>query len=330
MSGDIILVTDNILSKRNEVELHSAGFTIRRLRRHLATEDELIASLHGATGYILGGIETVTDNVIDSAEGSLRAIVYTSTDYRVYIPGHEAATKRGIAIANCPGADSAATAEYALTLMLAMVRNIFDIGRTGALTDVAAYSLDELRLGIIGLGRIGTNFAILLRGLGLREVSYFSRTRREDLEQGLQIRYLPMNTLLSACNVVTLFPARSAGVVLNSDALARIEDDGLLINVAYPEAVDSAALIHELKRGRLRAAYDFPPTDNVEEALALPPGRFFWSNEYAGYNTTSALRVIGDMATDSIQNLLKEGTDRHLVNPEYQDFRSHRAREIIL
>jgi len=320
MSKKEILVTDNLLSLKNEQDLRNEGFEVYRLPKHHIIEDELIEALKGKAGYILGGIETVTEKVIESVD-TLQAIVYNSTDYTVYIPAHDAATKRGIAIANCPGSDSSATAEYALTIMLSMVRNVFDVGRTGKFTELMGRSLDELHIGIIGLGRIGRNFALLLKGLGVPRVSYYSRTRQETMETELRIQYRPKDEILSSCDIISIHTPRSAGVVLSEDDLAHISDDGLVINVSYPDAVDLGALVKEIKKGRLRAAFDFPPNNHFNEANTIPPGRFFWSNEYAGYNTTSVLRMIGDMATVSMINLLKKGTDRNLVNPEYRNYR---------
>ncbi|HML01901.1 MAG TPA: NAD(P)-dependent oxidoreductase [Candidatus Bathyarchaeia archaeon] len=317
-----ILVTDNFLSKENEETIYAAGFELCRLPVHCAAQDELIEALKGKSGYILGGIETVTAAVIKSVD-SLQAIVYNSTNYQVYIPACDKATKRGIAIANCPGADSTATAEYALTLMLAMARNIFDIGRTGKATEFIGRSLDELRVGIIGLGNIGTSFAHLLKNLGIQNVYYYSRTRHAAEETELGIQYVSKEDLLSSCNVVSIHTHRSAGEVVSSEELAQIQDGGIVINVSYPEAVNSASLIREIKKGRLRAAYDFPPNDVLEEARSVSPGQFFWANEYAGYNTSSALRLSGDMATASIINLLTTGMDTHLVNPDYLNYRTN-------
>jgi phosphoglycerate dehydrogenase-like enzyme len=326
MSNYSILVTGDVLSRRNEEQLESTGFDVERLSCRPTVEDELIAAINESTGYILGGSETVTEKVLENAN-TLRAIVYTSTSYRLYIPAYETATRHGIAIANCPGGDAAATAEYALTLILAMMRNIFDVGRTGNLTEFQACSIDALRVGIVGLGAIGTNLAVLLERLGVGELCYYSRTRREALESALRIQYRHKNELLSSCNVITVHTPRTAGVILNEQELACIPKGGLVVNVSYPEAVETRSLIKEIESGRLRAAFDFPPNDDYREACAIPPSRFFWSNDYAGYNTTSAARVIGDMATASMINLLTKGTDRHLVNPEYRQFRQHATPE---
>src|ERR1700678_3630091 len=97
IADNLILVTDNLLSSENERQLQTEGFEVVRLAKHSAGEDELIEAIQGKSGYILGGVEIVTENVLNSAR-MLKAIVYTSSNYTVYIPAYELATKLGIAI----------------------------------------------------------------------------------------------------------------------------------------------------------------------------------------------------------------------------------------
>jgi gluconate 2-dehydrogenase len=126
-----ILVTDSLfIFPEHEKVLTDAGFTIERLDKPAATEDELITALKGKEGYILGGIERLTNRVIDAADG-LKAIVFTGIGYKNFIPNWEYVTQKGIAIANAPDGPTNAVAEWAVTMALAMSRNIFDIGRAG-------------------------------------------------------------------------------------------------------------------------------------------------------------------------------------------------------
>ena len=107
-----ILITDSLfIFPEHEKRLRDAGFEITRLDKPKATEEELIEAVKGKHGYILGGVEHITDKVIVSAD-VLEAICFTGSDWRHFIPGHESATKKGIAIANCPGVNAAAVAEY--------------------------------------------------------------------------------------------------------------------------------------------------------------------------------------------------------------------------
>src|SRR4051812_30727160 len=119
-----ILITDSLfIFKQHEERLKAAGYEIERLDKPMATEEELIAAIKGKTGYILGGIEKVTDKVIAAAD-QLNAIVFTGSDWKAFITGYQSATDKHISIANTPGANSYAVGEYAITLMFAMIRNI--------------------------------------------------------------------------------------------------------------------------------------------------------------------------------------------------------------
>lgn len=125
-----ILVTDSLfIFKEHEEALRNAGYEIERLDKPEATEEELVAAVKGKVGYILGGIEKITDRVIEAAD-QLKVITFTGSDWQYFIPGHDLATKKGIGIANAPGANSGAVAEYTLAFMLAMTREIFDLGRS--------------------------------------------------------------------------------------------------------------------------------------------------------------------------------------------------------
>ena len=126
-----ILVTDSLfIFPEHEKMLRQAGYDIARLDKPAATEEELVRAIKGKVAYILGGIEKVTDAVINAAD-DLKVIVFTGSDWKQFIPGYALATQKDIAIANAPGANSYAVAEYTVALMLAMTRNVFELGRTG-------------------------------------------------------------------------------------------------------------------------------------------------------------------------------------------------------
>src|SRR5436190_9375955 len=126
-----ILVTDSLFIFDEHVKkLEAAGYEVERLNKPKATEDELCKAVKGKVGYILGGIEKITDKVIESAD-ELKVIAFTGADWQGFMPGWRAATKKGIKIINAPGANAFAVAEFALAVSLAMQRNLFELGRTG-------------------------------------------------------------------------------------------------------------------------------------------------------------------------------------------------------
>ncbi|MES2215775.1 MAG: NAD(P)-dependent oxidoreductase, partial [Patescibacteria group bacterium] len=291
-----ILITDNLfIFKEHEDKLRSAGFEIERLDKPQATEEELITAIKGKVGYIMGGIEKVTNKIIEVAD-ELKAIAFTGSDWKAFIPGHEAAAKKGIAIANAPGSNSYAVSEYAMTLMFAMLRNIFEMGRTGTKKFQTTHSLNELTVGIIGMGKVGTRLAVSLKGLGAHKVIYFSRTRKPDVEKE-GIEYVNKDDLLKSSDVIFLLVPKGTGKdFVDATDLKMMKDKALIINVGYGELIDKDALFQELQSGRLRAAFDDPMGEKFN---TLPLSVWFSSNESTAYNTVGANKTASDMATES-------------------------------
>ncbi len=196
MKGKILITDSLFIFPEHEKQLLDAGYECERLDTPTATEEQLIENLKGKVGYILGGIEKVTDAVIESTD-ELKAIIFTGADWLNFIPGHELATKKGIAIANTPGANAYAVAEYTLTLILAMIRNILELGCTGDKKFETTRSLNQLTVGIIGMGNIGSLMARHLHSLGAKEIIYYSRQQKPEIEKETGARFVSMDELLA-------------------------------------------------------------------------------------------------------------------------------------
>ncbi|HIA54972.1 MAG TPA: hypothetical protein EYN91_23300 [Candidatus Melainabacteria bacterium] len=307
-----VLVTDSLFIFQEHIDkLEAANCTVERLDKPAASEEELIEAIKGKHGYILGGIEHVTDKIIAAAD-CLEALVFTGTDWLHFVPGHEEATKRGIAVSNCPGANAIAVAEFAVTLMLAMQRNIFALGRTGDKSFQTCKSLLGARIGIIGLGTIGTAVARMLKGLGATDISYWSKRRKPKLEKEIGIQYKELHDLLRHSDVISLHASKAAGAgYIGAKELALLPDGALIIDTSFHGAVDKESLFSELHKKRLRAAMDHLPGDDFK---TLPADTFFYSNESTAYNTFDANKRASDIATSSMINLLCGKADKFVVN----------------
>jgi len=171
-----------------------------------------------------------------------------------------AATRRGVAVLNAPGANTISAAEHTLALLFALVRRVpwaAQSMREGA-WDRRSFAGIELRgktLGVVGLGRIGAHVARVARALGMHVVAhdpYLPAKRAEDLGVGLQ----PLDDVLAAADVVTLhLPLTDATRhLLDRDRLARMKRGAVLVNAARGELVDEAALVAAVKSGHLGGA----------------------------------------------------------------------------
>jgi len=311
MKGKILITDSLFITSENERQITDAGYGYERLDTPNATEEQLIEALNGKVGYVLGGIEKVTDKVIDSVS-NLKVIIFTGADWLNFIPGHKKATEKGIAIANTPGANAYAVAEYTLTLILAMTRNIFELGRTGEKKFQTARSLNQLTVGIIGMGRIGSLVAFNFHALGVKEILYYGRQQKPEIEKATGAKFMTMDELLSQSDIVSLHASKEAGAgYIGKDQLAKMKDESLLINCGFTGGVDADALYAELSTGRLRSAQDDPMDERFN---TLPLSVWFSSNSHTAFNTHEANKTASDMATISLLNLLEKGHDKYKVN----------------
>jgi lactate dehydrogenase-like 2-hydroxyacid dehydrogenase len=304
-----ILITDSLfILPEHEEKLRGAGFEIERLDKPKATEEEIINAIKGKEGYILGGVETLTDKIIDEAD-SLKAIVFTGIGYKDFIQNHEYVTSKGIAIANTPDAPTHAVAEWAVTMALAMNRNIFDLGRAGEKKFMTSKGIENQNVGIVGLGRIGKEIAKILQPFRPASISYFSKHKHDDS----QIEYKELNNLLNSSDIVFLCVSKDAGKnYFGKEQLSQMKDGSLFVTFMAENIIDEEALLAELKTGRIRGVSDHPIHN--EESSNLPMGTWYCFNASNAFNTTTEIKLCSDMATESMINLLTTGEDKNKVN----------------
>lgn len=312
MNGKILVTDTLFIFDKHVKQLEEAGFEVVRIEKSDSTEDEMVEAVKGKVGYLIGGIEKVTDKVIDAAD-ELKAIVFVGADWAGYIPGHEAATKKGIAIANAPGANKYAVAEYTITLLLIMLRRVPELSRIGNKSFLTTDSLPDITVGIVGLGKIGEQVVRMLRGLGARKIIYWNRTRKPELEKELKLEYKELEEVVSESDVLTNHLASLAGVVFDQNLISKLKANAIIINTGSEANFDFDALYEVLKADKARAAFDHKPHDpNFDE---LPIEVWFCSQgDGTAYNTHLANRIASDMATASVINLLTTGKDQHKVN----------------
>jgi glyoxylate reductase len=184
----------------------------------------------------------------------------------------DACRARGIAVTNTPGVLDAATADLALALMLAARRRLVEgddlvrAGRWGTAWSAGPFLGREVsgaRLGIVGLGRIGSAVAQRARGFDM-DVVYYRRTRSNDAG------YRELDDLLRECDIVSLhtpLTAETTGLI-SRERLALLRDGATLVNTARGAVVDEDALVDELVSGRITAGLDvFVHEPQVPEAL---------------------------------------------------------------
>jgi D-3-phosphoglycerate dehydrogenase / 2-oxoglutarate reductase len=173
----------------------------------------------------------------------------------------EAATKRGIVVANAPQSNIVAAAEHTIALMLAVARNVprahasLVEGRWER-SKLSGTELYEKTLGVLGFGRIGQLVAARMRGFGMRVVAYDPFVTEERYrELGVEQMESP-EALFAAADFITLHLPRTPETrgILNADAFAQMKDGVFIVNCARGELIVDEDLQAAIDAGKVAGA----------------------------------------------------------------------------
>jgi glyoxylate reductase/D-3-phosphoglycerate dehydrogenase len=169
-----------------------------------------------------------------------------------------ALAEMGVVVANNGGANAVAVAEHAVALMFAVYRKL-DLqiasvkagawmeGVTGAPEEY--HTLVGKRVGIVGLGRIGSRVARRLQGWECEVVYHDVMSFRQEYELEAHARRVAFDTLLSTSDIVTLHVPleRTTRHMMSDREFALMKPTAVLVNTCRGPVVDEAALVRALK-----------------------------------------------------------------------------------
>jgi phosphoglycerate dehydrogenase-like enzyme len=180
----------------------------------------------------------------------------SQTGNHVYHVDMNAATQQGIVVSLAPGGNS--TTELAFALMLAVMRHIPQSDRAMRRAEwplVLGYVLKEKTLGILGLGRIGTEVAAIAHAFGMQVVAWGPTLTAERAAQS-KAAFLPLEDLLGTADVVSIHLALSdqSRNLLDERRLRLMKKSAYLVNTARGAIVDELALVKLLKENAIAGA----------------------------------------------------------------------------
>jgi lactate dehydrogenase-like 2-hydroxyacid dehydrogenase len=187
------------------------------------------------------------------------------------------AARRGVAVSHSPGASTRDVADFALALLLAAVRKVHEgdrLLRASAWRDgppLFSRSLAGLKIGIVGLGRIGSAIAARCQALGMR-VSWWGPSAKPDAPWPRRARLLDLARGSDAL-ILAARAENGAPPLIRARELEALGPGGVLVNVARGALVDEGALIEALRTGKVGGAaldvFDPEPT-NSERWFGIP------------------------------------------------------------
>lgn len=286
------------------------------------TRDTLPAALSGVGILVVRRLE-VTKAALDGAR-ELNLIVRAgggSGNIDV-----EAASERGIYVANCPNKNAAAVAELVMGLAVALDRRILDAhgalrdGRWERGTFGSEQGLLGRHIGIAGLGATGREVLARSRVFGMKP-HVMSRAMTAQKAQRLDVAFAPtLEHLASVSEVFTVhlpLTPSSRGVV-SRNVLEALPDDSIVINTAHAALFDLDALAEIAPRKRLRVGLDVhageprDPSAKFDARFASLPN--FICTPHVGGSTKQAQRAISDEITRVIRCFLTEENVPNVIN----------------
>jgi phosphoglycerate dehydrogenase-like enzyme len=278
MSRQIVLTSrPHSYATEQLLRLSNAGFEI--VERYdlgpQAPEEALADGLRGVWGVIAGG-EHYGRKTFEAAD-SLRVIARPGAGYDAI--DMQAASDAGVLVFTTPGANKEAVADFAITLMLAVRRQILMLdrevrnGQWG--TAPPTSDLYGATVGIVGLGAVGRTVAHRLCGFDCRIIgSDPLADPRTVREAGIEL--LPLTQTLSQAEILTLHTpliSETRGLI-GAAELRAMRNDAVLINTARGPVVQQQALVEALTSGEIAGAgldvFEHEPLAPDDPLTALP------------------------------------------------------------
>jgi D-3-phosphoglycerate dehydrogenase len=280
-------------------------------------EEELMEKISSYEGVIVRSQTKITAQVINAGK-NLKVIGRAGVG--VDNVDVEAATNKGVIVLNAPDGNTISTAEHTVGMIMALARRIPQAHCTlkegrwerKSFTGVEVYGKG---LGIIGMGRIGTEVAKRMMAMGMTILA-FDPFLTEDKAVKLGVRLVSLDELLAEADFITVHTplTKETSGILNADSLRRVKKGVRIINCARGGIVDEEALAEAIEEGRVvGAAIDVfvsePPTNqrlvNLPQVVVTP---------HLGASTAEAqVNVAIDVALE-ISKVLKEEPFKNAVN----------------
>ncbi|MFA5332455.1 MAG: phosphoglycerate dehydrogenase [Methanoregula sp.] len=232
----------------------------------------------------------------------------------------EAATKKGVIVANAPEGNTLAATEHTMAMMLSLARNIPQA--TASLkkkewkrSKFMGVELNEKTLGIVGFGRIGREVAKRAIAMDMKCVAYDPFISKERAAQ-LGVKVMTIEDLFKVSDVITVHTPliKETKHVINAKSIATMKDGVRIINCARGGIIDEKALYDAIQSGKVAgAALDVfenePPLESplltLDKVIVTP---------HLGASTVEAQKNVAIQVAKQCVEVLNGGSAKFVVN----------------
>lgn len=310
-----ILVTDP-LNDHGIRELMEAS-DVEVVKKTGLTESQLIEEIPNYHALLVRSQTQVNARVLSAAK-NLKVIGRAGVGVdNIDVP---AATERGIIVLNAPDGNTISTSEHTFAMLMALARNIPQAYRSivSGEWNRKAFVGVELRdktLGIIGMGRIGTEVAKRAKVFGMHVLGYDPFLTKERAKR-LGVDKVEFPKLIAESDFITVHTPliKETHHLISTEAFAHMKDGVRILNCARGGIIDEEALMKALNSGKVAgAALDVfeeePPTDHPllkhPRVVATP---------HLGASTVEAQENVALDVSEEVLHVLRGQTFKNAVN----------------
>lgn len=233
----------------------------------------------------------------------------------------DAASLRGVIVMNTPGANTIATAEHAVAMLLALCRHVPQAdasvrGGEWARSQFTGVQLYRKTLGIVGLGRIGTQVARRTQAFGMSVIA-FDPYISDDVARELNVTLVDLDELWARSDFITLHTALTPDTrgMIDAAAIAHMKSGVRLVNCARGGLVDDVALVDALCSGHMAgAALDVFADEPLPADSPLRDLPNVVLTPHIAASTVEAQRDVGTQIVEQVLAALRGEDFRNAVN----------------
>lgn len=311
-----VLISDN-LAQIGEKILRDAGLQVD-VNTGLPPE-ELKAIIPEYDGLVIRSATKVRKDIIEAAT-KLKVVGRAGIGLdNVDIP---AASQKGIVVMNAPDGNSTTAAEHAISMMLAMARNIPQANQS---TKAGKWEKKKFMgreitgktFGVVGIGRIGSISASRAQGLKMKVIAYDPFMSQEIVEE-LGIEKVSLEELAQRADFISVHTplTKDTKHLLSTDFFNSMKPEGMLVHCARGGVVDESALYEALKEGKIAGAaldvFEKEPT-SIDNTPLLGLDNFICT-PHLGASTSEAQENVAIAIAEQMADYLLKGAVSNAVN----------------
>lgn len=255
--------------------IRDAGHSFIYYRRKAGSTEELAQRSEGCEVVMIANTRYPDEVVRSASQLRMLDVAFTGIDH----VGLAACREKDVMICNAANYSNQTVAELVIGMTISLLRRISEgdsaVRSAGTSAGLCGREIAGRTVGVIGLGRIGMITARLFLAFGARVIA--CDTNRSAAAEELGIRYVPLEELMAASDIVTLHTPNlpSTRGLISRDMLRLMKPTAIFINCARGPIVDNAALAEALHAGALAGAaidvYDMEPPIPADYPLLSAP-----------------------------------------------------------